>query len=59
MSYVIFKEGNLDGKKITVLVNDSEGIAIEFETFESAQNTAELFENNSLSGNKYFVKEIR
>jgi hypothetical protein len=59
MSYVIFKEGNLDGKKITVLVNDSEGIAIEFETFESAQNTAELFENNSLSGNKFFVKEIR
>ena len=59
MSYVIFKEVNLDGKKITVLVNDSEGIAIEFETFESAQNTAELFENNSLSGNKYFVKEIR
>ena len=59
MSYVIFKEGNLDGKKITVLVNDSEGIAIEFETFESAQNTAELFENNSLSGNKYFLKEIR
>jgi hypothetical protein len=59
MSYVIFKEGNLDGKKITVLVNDSEGIAIEFETFESAQNTAELFENNSLSGNKFFVKEVR
>jgi hypothetical protein len=59
MSYVIFKEGSLDGKKITVLVNDSEGIAIEFETFESAQNTAELFENNSLSGNKYFVKEVR
>ena len=59
MSYVIFKEGSLDGKKITGLVNDSEGIAIEFETFESAQNTAELFENNSLSGNKYFVKEVR
>jgi hypothetical protein len=59
MSYVIFKEGSLDGKKITVLVNDSEGIAIEFETFELAQNTADLFENNSLSGNKYFVKEIR
>jgi len=59
MSYVIFKEGSLDGKKITVLVNDSEGIAIEFETFELAQNTAELFENNSLSGNKYFVKEVR
>jgi hypothetical protein len=59
MSYVIFKEGSLDGKKITVLVNDSEGIAIEFETFESAQNTADLFENNSLSGNKYFVKEVR
>jgi hypothetical protein len=59
MSYVIFKEGSLDGKKITVLVNDSEGIAIEFETFELAQNTADLFENNSLSGNKFFVKEVR
>lgn len=59
MSYVIFKEGNLVGKKITVLVNDSEGIAIEFDTFESAKKTAELFENNSLTGNKYIVKEIR
>ena len=59
MAYVIFKHTNIHGIPRTIIVNDSEGIAIEFETFESAQNTADLFENNSLSGNKYFVKEVR
>ena len=59
MPYVVFKEGNLLGKQMTILVNDSEGIAMEFETFYDAQKIASLFESNSTQGNKYYVKEIR
>jgi hypothetical protein len=59
MPYVVFKEGNLLGKQMTVLVNDSEGIAMEFEAFDDAQKIASLFESNSTQGNKYYVKEIR
>jgi hypothetical protein len=59
MPYVVFKEGNLLGKQMTVLVNDSEGIAMEFETFDDAQKIATLFESNSTQGNKYYLKEIR
>jgi extradiol dioxygenase family protein len=59
MPYVVFKEGNLLGKQMTVLVNDSEGIAMEFKTFDDAQKIASLFESNSTQGNKYYVKEIR
>ena len=58
MKYVIFKESNLIGKQVTILVNDSEGIPMEFDTMESAQKIASLFESNSLTGNKYYVKQI-
>lgn len=58
MPYVILKEGNMFGKTMTVLVNDNEGIPMEFETFESADKIAKLFESNSLSGNKYTVKQL-
>jgi hypothetical protein len=44
---------------MTILVNDSEGIAMEFKTFDDAQKIASLFESNSTGGNKYYVKEIR
>jgi hypothetical protein len=46
------------GRQMTVLVNDSEGIAMEFETKESAETIAKLFESNSSSGNKYTVKKV-
>jgi hypothetical protein len=58
MPYIILKETILMNQKITVLVNDSEGIPMEFETFESAENIAKIFETNSLLGNKYNVKQI-
>lgn len=58
MPYVILKEGNMFGKNMTVLVNDSEGIPMEFGTFEQADKIAKLFEANSLSGNKYSVKQL-
>ena len=58
MSYIILKETSVMSQKITILVNDSEGIPIEFETFESADKIAKLLESNSLSGNKYTVKQL-
>ena len=58
MAYVILKETQMINQKVTVLVNDSEGIPMEFDTFESAEKIAKLFETNSLSGNKYTVKQF-
>jgi len=52
------KETNLMGKPMTILVNDSEGIPMEFETYQEAQNVAELFQSNSLTGNKYYPKQV-
>lgn len=59
MPYVIFKESNILGKPMTILVNDSEGIPMEFENSSEAQKIATLFETNSHLGNKYTVKEIK
>lgn len=59
MPYVVFKESNILGKPMTILVNDSEGIPMEFQTYEEAQKIATLFESNSHMGNKYTVKEIK
>ena len=58
MKYLIFKETNLNGKPMTILVNDSEGIPMEFDNFEVADKTAKLFEVNSHVGSKYTVKQI-
>lgn len=58
MPFVILKETSLMKQKITILVTDSEGIPMEFELFEQAQKLAQLFENNSLTGNKYSVKQL-
>ena len=58
MAFVILKETFLTNQKLTILVNDSEGIPMEFETYEQAEKIAKLFESNSLSGNKYSVKEM-
>jgi hypothetical protein len=58
MSFVVLKETFVMNQNMTVIVNDSEGIFIEFETYESAEKIAKLFESNSLSGNKYTVKKL-
>jgi hypothetical protein len=56
MAYVILKY--IDGGDRTVVVNDSEGIAIEFETLAEAQKIADLFQNNTTHGSKYEVKKM-
>ncbi len=58
MAYVILKETQMINQKVTVLVNDSEGIPMEFDTLEGAEKIAKLFETNSLTGNKYTVKQL-
>ena len=56
MAYVILKY--IDGGNRTVMVNDSEGIALEFETLAEAQKIADLFQNNTTHGSKYEVKKM-
>ena len=58
MAYVILKHGEFMGKKTTIIVNDSEGEPIEFQTEERAQEIAELFQNNTTHGSTYEVKFI-
>lgn len=58
MAFVILKETFFSNQKLTILVNDNEGIPMEFETFEQADKIAKLFQSNSLNGNKYTVKEL-
>jgi hypothetical protein len=58
MAFIILKETFMANQKLTILVNDSEGIPIEFDTFEQAEKIAKLFESNSLSGNRYSVKQL-
>jgi hypothetical protein len=58
MKYVIFKDTILNEKPMTILVNDSEGLPMEFEEFDVAEKIAHLFETNSHVGSKYTVKQI-
>jgi len=58
MPYVILKETTLQGQRITILVNDDEGSPYEFDSLESANKIAKLFESNSMNQSKYTVKEI-
>jgi hypothetical protein len=56
MAYVVLKHSS--DSKHTVIVNDSEGIAMEFDTHEQAQAVAELFQANTTHGSKYEVKKL-
>jgi hypothetical protein len=56
MAYVVLKHSS--DSKHTVIVNDSEGIATEFDTHEQAQAVAELFQANTTHGSKYEVKKL-
>jgi hypothetical protein len=59
MAYVIFKHTNIQGIPRTIIVNDSEGIPMEFESADAALKLAELFQANTTSGNIYEVKELK
>lgn len=59
MAYVILKHTQLQGVPRTIIVNDSEGIPMEFESINAATKLAELFQANTTSGNIYEVKELK
>ena len=58
MAYVIFKYTEIDNKKKTVIVNNSEGEPIEFDTYERAEEIAKLFQSNTTHNSIYEVKKL-
>ena len=54
--YVILKKPR--NVKHTFLVNDDEGIPMEFELKEEAERFAEIFRKNSVNGSVYTVRRI-
>ena len=59
MAYVILKHTNIQGTPRTIIVNDSEGIPMEFESADTALKLAEIFQANTTSGNLYEVKHLK
>jgi hypothetical protein len=59
MSYIILKHTEIQGTPRTIIVNDSEGIPMEFESADAAVKLAELFQANTTSGNIYEVKQLK
>lgn len=59
MAYVILKHTKIQETPRTILVNDSEGIPMEFESIEAAIKLAKLFQANTTSGNIYEVKKLK
>jgi hypothetical protein len=59
MAYIILKHTQLQGTPRTIIVNDSEGIPMEFESADAAIKLAELFQANTTSGNVYEVKQLK
>jgi len=59
MAYVVLKHSKkMNGEPFTILINDPEGIAYEFETYEKAKEVADLFQKNTTHGSTYEVKKL-
>jgi len=57
--FVIVKEiTNQNGVKVNVILVDSQSEIWEFESYYEAQKMMEIFQTNSDSGHRYFVKQI-
>jgi hypothetical protein len=56
MAYVILKYSN-DNKHV-VIVNDTEGIPMEWDTYEEAKQVADLFQANTTHNSTYEVKKL-
>ena len=59
MAYIILKHTQIQGTPRTIIVNDSEGIPMEFESADAALKLAEIFQANTTSGNVYEVKQLK
>lgn len=60
MSYVIIKmvKNAVRQTELPVIILDSEGEVLEFDTIEQAEDMRARFEINSDSGHKYRIKKI-
>ncbi len=59
MAYIILKHTQIQGTPRTIIVNDSEGLPMEFESADAALKLAEVFQANTTSGNVYEVKQLK
>jgi hypothetical protein len=59
MPFMILKHTQIQGIPRTIIVNDNEGIPMEFESADAALKLAEIFQANTTSGNIYEVKQIK
>ena len=59
MAFIILKHTNIQGTPRTIIVNDSEGLPMEFESADAALKLAEIFQANTTSGNIYEVKQLK
>jgi len=58
MAYVVLKHTEHEEIKKTVIVNDSEGIPMEFESLEEAERIRDLFQSNTTHNSFYEVKKL-
>ena len=58
MKYIIVKQIKNESVKLPVVLLDSLGEVLEFETREEAEKTRDLFQTNTDSGHTYEVKRI-
>ena len=56
MTYMILKKSK-DSKHV-IIVNDVEGIPMEWDTYEEAKKIAELFQANTTHNSIYEIKKI-
>lgn len=59
MAYIILKHTSIQGTPRTIIVNDSEGLPMEFQSADAALKLAEIFQANTTSGNIYEVKQLK
>jgi antirestriction protein len=57
MAYMILKKSK-DNKHV-IIVNDAEGIPMEWDTYKEAKKIAELFQANTTHNSTYEIKEIK
>jgi hypothetical protein len=58
MKYIILKHIKNEGVKLPVVLIDSLGEVLEFEDFQEAEKTRDLFQKNTDSGHFYEIKKI-
>jgi len=57
MAYIILKKS--EDSKHVIIVNDAEGIPMEWDTYKDAKKIAELFQANTTHNSTYEIKEIK